>query len=442
MKRLLPLIIVLICLTAKASVSNTPDPTDTTVNILYPTPICINWPGTVDVIMTGTGNYLGGVFSSSTGLVINPVTGSIDLAASAPGNYIVTYDLPYNVIDNQPAITVSTVVILVLPVVPYFADIPAFCYGSTPPSMPTVSLNGISGTWTYTQSVVLNTITTTYYFTPYIECASPVVMSTTQIQPDNSIYTESGSNTVYVDSNSNVVVLPVTLFSGVSPDGYTFEWFVDGTSTVVGTSDTYTVSTASSNGEDRTFTVQITNTATGCSSTSAGFVVHQSNGTPPPAGIQSQTLPPGSTLGDLVVSGNNIQWYASASGKNVNTMFMFPLPLNTVLLNNATYYASQTVNGEESLERLPVTVHLALGIGESELVSLTYSPNPVKSSLTIKNKDIINSISVVNILGQVLRTTTHNQAEVVEDMSGFETGTYFIRVTSENKTESFKIIKE
>ena len=50
-------------------------------------PYCADF-GTATVIRTGTA---GGTYSSTTGLVIDPVTGSVDLGASVPGVYTVTY---------------------------------------------------------------------------------------------------------------------------------------------------------------------------------------------------------------------------------------------------------------------------------------------------------------------------------------------------------------
>ncbi|WP_291115802.1 T9SS type A sorting domain-containing protein [Flavobacterium sp. UBA6135] len=55
------------------------------------------------------------------------------------------------------------------------------------------------------------------------------------------------------------------------------------------------------------------------------------------------------TLADLVVVGTNVIWYDLATGGNV-------LPNSTTLVDGATYYASQTVNGCESTSRLAVTV--------------------------------------------------------------------------------------
>ena len=66
----------------------------------------------------------------------------------------------------------------------------------------------------------------------------------------------------------------------------------------------------------------------------------------PPVGPLTQTLPFNSTLANLVMNGQNILWYANpAAGRSITEV---PLPLSTPLVNGATYYASQTVNGIES----------------------------------------------------------------------------------------------
>ena len=67
-----------------------------------------------------------------------------------------------------------------------------------------------------------------------------------------------------------------------------------------------------------------------------------------PTGQQNQTFCSGATLAQLAVTGTSIQWYAFATGGA-------PLPITTPLVNGTTYYASQTVNGLESIARLAVT---------------------------------------------------------------------------------------
>ena len=73
---------------------------------------------------------------------------------------------------------------------------------------------------------------------------------------------------------------------------------------------------------------------------------------PPPAaptGSAAQTFCSGALLSQLSATGSTIQWYATATGGT-------PLNGTTVLNNGTTYYASQTVSGVESTNRLAVTV--------------------------------------------------------------------------------------
>ena len=67
-----------------------------------------------------------------------------------------------------------------------------------------------------------------------------------------------------------------------------------------------------------------------------------------PTGAASQTFCAGKTVADLVATGTNIKWYDAATAGSV-------LPTITVLVNGTTYYATQTVSGVESTNRLTVT---------------------------------------------------------------------------------------
>lgn len=75
------------------------------------------------------------------------------------------------------------------------------------------------------------------------------------------------------------------------------------------------------------------------------------NCSPAPTGNSSQSFSTGATVADLVATGTAIQWYAFANGGTV-------LNSSTTLQNNTHYYASQTIAGCESSERLDVTVSL------------------------------------------------------------------------------------
>lgn len=70
-----------------------------------------------------------------------------------------------------------------------------------------------------------------------------------------------------------------------------------------------------------------------------------------PTGAANQTLCAGATVSQLSATGTAIQWYAAPTGGS-------PLASNTVMVNGTTYYATQTVNGLESTNRLAVTIAL------------------------------------------------------------------------------------
>ncbi len=67
-----------------------------------------------------------------------------------------------------------------------------------------------------------------------------------------------------------------------------------------------------------------------------------------PTGDAAQTFCEGATVADLSATGNDIKWYADAIGGE-------PKEPTEVLVDATDYYASQTVNGCESTDRLQVT---------------------------------------------------------------------------------------
>jgi gliding motility-associated-like protein len=68
-----------------------------------------------------------------------------------------------------------------------------------------------------------------------------------------------------------------------------------------------------------------------------------------PTGPAQQTFCEGATLADIEITGSNIQWYDAATGGNT-------LSMSTSLINGMTVYATQTINGVESTNRLEVFV--------------------------------------------------------------------------------------
>jgi hypothetical protein len=103
----------------------------------------------------------------------------------------------------------------------------------------------------------------------------------------------------------------------------------------------------------------------GCES-SDRLAVMVTTETPPPTGNASQEICTGGgtvTVNSLSATGSNLKWYANPTGGTF-------LPSNTPLVNGTTYYASQTVNGCESVIRFASTVIL------HNFTSNVTAPNP------------------------------------------------------------------
>ena len=194
---------------------------------------------------------------------------------------------------------------------------------------------------------------------------------------------------------------------------------------------------------ETTATINPTPTATTtywCDVTTNGETCHKEititvGATPAPTGYNNQFLFLGATLADLVVVGQNIQWYATP-------FFGTPLPLNTPIVNGTTYYASQTIDGCESPYRLPVIAQTSLGSDSFGGISLQYSPNPVEGLLYIKANEVLKKVSIYNLLGQIIYQQRFNANEIEANLNNFATGTYMVIVESDDRKETFKIIKK
>lgn len=156
---------------------------------------------------------------------------------------------------------------------------------------------------------------------------------------------------------------------------------------------------------------------------------------PAPDGLNSQSFTEGQTLADIVVSGENIVWYSSANGTT-------PLPLNTPLVNGVTYYATQTVNGTESAARLAVTVTVALGVSENQLLNVLLSPNPAKHTFQLQSRDVLKSVELYNLLGQKVLEQHSNASQLSVDISELHSGNYILKVFTDNGQKTLRLIKE
>jgi len=72
----------------------------------------------------------------------------------------------------------------------------------------------------------------------------------------------------------------------------------------------------------------------------------------------------------------------------------------------------------------------------------TMFPNPVENKLTVSAKNEIKELSVVNILGQTIKTVTPNNRDYQLDISNLTSGIYFVKARVNNSEGTFRIVKK
>ncbi len=113
---------------------------------------------------------LTGVFVTATGAI------TISGIPTASGNYTVTLN------GGCGNITASGTITVTAKITPTFNPIAAICYGGLVPTLPTISTNMISGTWS--PAVISNTVSGTYNFIPTTGCADNNGKITVIVTPD------------------------------------------------------------------------------------------------------------------------------------------------------------------------------------------------------------------------------------------------------------------
>ncbi|NQV78145.1 MAG: T9SS type A sorting domain-containing protein [Lutibacter sp.] len=114
----------------------------------------------------------------------------------------------------------------------------------------------------------------------------------------------------------------------------------------------------------------------------------------------------------------------------------------TLTDSNATqiYYTNGTYGSGESKNFSTDGFIVILDITSNELEGVSIYPNPTSSFLNIKNAESA-SIEVFNMLGQVLYTKANISIDEQIVVSQFNTGTYFVKITSGNAVKTSKFIK-
>jgi len=98
-------------------------------------------------------------------------------------------------------------------------------------------------------------------------------------------------------------------------------------------------------------------------------------------------------------------------------------------------------NGTDS-GHVRVYEYIILGIDDYATNSITIYPNPVNDILNISADETINSVSILNILGQELYKSNVDALNTAIDLSEYAIGTYFVKVYVGDSVITKKIFKQ
>lgn len=135
-----------------------------------------------------------------------------------------------------------------------------------------------------------------------------------------------------------------------------------------------------------------------------------------------------------------ITWYETEedalNGENaLPEDFILPIGTNT-------YYVTQTMGECESEPfEVTITVTTLAGAGNFDMAAFSYYPNPVTDVLNLSYSENITGIQVVNLLGQQIMSGTFNQDKVQLNLSQLASGTYLVKVQTENASKIIKVVK-
>ncbi|PZR24250.1 MAG: hypothetical protein DI539_00820 [Flavobacterium psychrophilum] len=109
-----------------------------------------------------------------------------------------------------------------------------------------------------------------------------------------------------------------------------------------------------------------------------------------------------------------------------------------------TYYykVKNVLTGCEGVNIAHLTVQTPVAnIDENSLSSLQYA-NPINEVLSIKNTNKINSISIFNSSGQIVYNQAINNESIEIDLTGVNSGIYFVNLSAEKASKTIKIVKQ
>ena len=99
-------------------------------------------------------------------------------------------------------------------------------------------------------------------------------------------------------------------------------------------------------------------------------------------------------------------------------------------------------SGTVYFDNIYFTNDATAGVDKNNLLNISVSPSPAANDLRISAQDIIENVTIYNVLGKRVVNATINKKEDVIDVSSLYTGVYILKYTMNNAMGTMKFIKE
>lgn len=110
---------------------------------------------------------------------------------------------------------------------------------------------------------------------------------------------------------------------------------------------------------------------------------------------------------------------------------------------NVGYYSGTTDNPEGAFTiDISTSDSTTLGLDSESIENFSLFPAIVKDELTIRSQDVVEKITIYNLMGQQVFTRKLNQTNSSVDLTQLSSGMYIVKAKVGNKVGSYKIIKE